>query len=182
MQQPCHRGYVPTRAPAGPAGAGRTPAIGLTTMQACISKAGRRGSFSPACPSKCRWRLPSAHGALVVEGDIARPRGHPSPSGSMHRWLSAVVTGSPISVSKIHLAAKSWWAQVGSNHRLLACKASALPLSYAPSSAQPPGGGGIPARVPAPDRRAIRGWCRVTLCSGQCLRPVDWPGSGIPSQ
>ena len=27
----------------------------------------------------------------------------------------------------------TWWAQVGSNHRPLACKASALPLSYAPS-------------------------------------------------
>jgi hypothetical protein len=30
------------------------------------------------------------------------------------------------------LAGNIWWAQVGSNHRLLACKASALPLSYAP--------------------------------------------------
>jgi hypothetical protein len=28
-----------------------------------------------------------------------------------------------------------WWAQVGSNHRPLACKASALPLSYAPEVA-----------------------------------------------
>ena len=28
-----------------------------------------------------------------------------------------------------------WWAQVGSNHRPLACKASALPLSYAPKVA-----------------------------------------------
>jgi hypothetical protein len=41
----------------------------------------------------------------------------------MHRWFPAVVTESLISVSKGHLAAETWWAQVGSNHRLLACKA-----------------------------------------------------------
>src|SRR5215471_8014350 len=32
------------------------------------------------------------------------------------------------------LAGETWWAQVVSNHRPLACKASALPLSYAPAS------------------------------------------------
>ena len=49
------------------------------------------------------------------------------------------------------------WAHQGSNLGPLACKASALPLSYAPG---PPGGAdedGIPARVPAPDGSGVRG-------------------------
>jgi hypothetical protein len=33
-----------------------------------------------------------------------------------------------------------WWAQQGSNLRPLACKASALPLSYAPDAPGGPGG------------------------------------------
>ena len=43
-----------------------------------------------------------------------------------------------------------WWAQVGSNHRPLACKASALPLSYAPGV--PAGASGriyLSGRLPA---------------------------------
>jgi hypothetical protein len=49
--------------------------------------------------------------------------GHAPVPVSMHRWFPAMVTESPISLSKGHLAAQTWWAQVGSNHRLLACKA-----------------------------------------------------------
>jgi len=41
-----------------------------------------------------------ARRALVVEGDAAMAPGHPSPSGSMHRWFPALITGPPISVSK----------------------------------------------------------------------------------
>ena len=38
----------------------------------------------------------------------------------------------------------------------LACKASALPLSYAPVLVPAPAGGGIPARVPVPRRWVVR--------------------------
>ena len=44
-------------------------------------------------------------------------------SGSTHRWFPAVVTNHSTSTSKGHLAAETWRAQVGSNHRLIACKA-----------------------------------------------------------
>jgi hypothetical protein len=58
-------GGLPSRStssshPIARASSGRTPAIRVTTTQACISEAGRRGSFSPACRSSaggaCRRR------------------------------------------------------------------------------------------------------------------------------
>ena len=69
------------------------------------------------------------------KGTRPLPRGTLPPPGSTHRWFPAVVTWPPISASKCHLAAQTWWAQLGSNQRPLACKASALPLSYAPLAA-----------------------------------------------
>ena len=62
------------------------------------------------------------------------------------RWLLAEPTGSATNSGNapgnacIHAGQKpDRWAQVGSNHRLLACKASALPLSYAPVAPERPG-------------------------------------------
>jgi threonine dehydrogenase-like Zn-dependent dehydrogenase len=49
-------------------------------------------------------------------------------TGGSRLWLPAL----RLAFQKGHLAAKIWWAQQGSNLWLLACKASALPLSYAP--------------------------------------------------
>src|SRR3954452_13085771 len=48
------------------------------------------------------------------------------------------------------------WAQLGSNQRPLACKASALPLSYAPGRPGQAGDVRIPARVPVPGGRLER--------------------------
>jgi len=67
--------------------------------------------------------LASKRRVLAVERDAALAAGHPSPSVSMHRWFPAVVTEFPISGLKRPSSCKTWWAQVGSNHRLLACKA-----------------------------------------------------------
>ena len=48
-------------------------------------------------------------------------------------WSTLVVNRPVAGVAARVLAG---WAQVGSNHRPLACKASALPLSYAPDIAR----------------------------------------------
>ena len=48
------------------------------------------------------------------------------------------------------------WAHLGSNQGLLACKASALPLSYAPLRRATVAGDGIAARVPVPPTRRHR--------------------------
>jgi hypothetical protein len=72
--------------------------------------------LQPSTQLQCRQCLPSAHGApWWSTGMLPWPLGTPSPSGSMHRWFPAVVIESPINVSKGHLAAKTWWAQLGSN-------------------------------------------------------------------
>jgi hypothetical protein len=109
--------------PIARASSGRTPAIRLTTMQACISEAGRRRSFNLAVPLQCRCYQGAGARRAVVEGILPRSLGTLPRSGSVHRWFPAVVTGSPIRVSKRPSSCKTWWAQVGSNHRLLACKA-----------------------------------------------------------
>ena len=59
--------------------------------------------------------LPSARRALVVEGDAAMARGTLLPSGRMHRWFPAVVTGLQLAFQKGKLAGKTLWAQLGSN-------------------------------------------------------------------
>jgi hypothetical protein len=41
-----------------------------------------------------------AWGLVSGTAPVTEAAGHPSPSGSMHRWFPAVVTESPISVSK----------------------------------------------------------------------------------
>ena len=64
----------------------------------------------------------------------------------------------------------TWWAQVVSNHRPLACKASALPLSYAPSiTAQVTG-----LRYPAPWLSVNRG--RSARHAVRSEHPVKRPG------
>jgi hypothetical protein len=50
------------------------------------------------------------------------------------------MTATPRPIEDLALSRFSWWAQQGSNLRPLACKASALPLSYAPDSPGQPGG------------------------------------------
>src|SRR6516162_2260059 len=49
------------------------------------------------------------------------------------------------------------WAQVGSNHRPLACKASALPLSYAPWAPAAGDRHGNAASVPVPCNLTVSG-------------------------
>ena len=102
---------------------GRTPAIRLTTMQACISEAGH------ADPSALRAApvpiVPAVGAArLVVDGDAAMPLGTlPRPgacTGGSRLWLP----GLRLAFQKGHLAGKTWWAQLGSNQRPLACKVS----------------------------------------------------------
>ncbi len=97
------------------ASSGRTPAIRHTTMQACISKAGRRGSFSPPCRSRAGG---ACVGAARPGGrrDAAMAAGHPSPV----REHAPVVPGCGYrglrsAFQKGHLAAQTWWAQLGSN-------------------------------------------------------------------
>jgi hypothetical protein len=50
------------------------------------------------------------------------------------------MTATSRSIDDLALSHFSWWAQQGSNLRPLACKASALPLSYAPDAPREPGG------------------------------------------
>jgi hypothetical protein len=71
-------------------------------------------------------------------------------TGGSRLWLP----GLRLAFQKGHLTAKTWWAQVGSNHRLLACKASALPLSYAPGV--PGRRGGAPGTQSAYRFRRLR--------------------------
>ena len=73
-------------------------------------------------------------------------------TGGSRLWLP----GLRLTFQKGHLAAKTWWAQLGSNQRPLACKASALPLSYAPSRRTMARGDGIAARLPVPPARRHR--------------------------
>jgi hypothetical protein len=97
-----------------------------------ISEAGRRRSFSPVCRSSaggaCR-RCTARSGGR--RGRCHDPLGALPPSGSMHRWFPAAATWSPISVSKMPSSCKTWWAQLGSNQRPLACKT--LPICRLPS-------------------------------------------------
>jgi hypothetical protein len=46
----------------------------------------------------------------------------------------------PMTMPVIIMPGRRRWAQQGSNLRPLACKASALPLSYAPDATREPGG------------------------------------------
>jgi hypothetical protein len=109
--------------PIARASSGRTPAIRLTTMQACISEAGRRGSFSPACRfsagGACRRRTARPGGRRGSHQGRWAPFPRPGAcTGGSRLWLP----GLRLAFQKGHLAAKTWWAQVGSNHRPLACK------------------------------------------------------------
>src|SRR5215472_4206522 len=75
-------------------------------------------------------RVRAPHHARVKIGDRDR-QGEPAPlltggllspgacTGGSRLWFP----GLRLAFQKGHLAAQSWWAQVGSNHRLLACKA-----------------------------------------------------------
>jgi hypothetical protein len=78
---------------------------------ACHRRAARPGGRRGMLP--CPWAPFPRHGGCT---------------GGSRPWLP----GLRLEFQKGSLAAKLWWAQVGSNHRPLACKASALPLSYAP--------------------------------------------------
>src|SRR5271157_5349891 len=60
---------------------------------------------------------------------LPRPWGPFPIVGSIHRWFPLWFP--EISNQDQHTGL-TWWAQLGSNQRPLACKASALPLSYAP--------------------------------------------------
>src|SRR6516165_6143410 len=57
------------------------------------------------------------------KGMLPGPLGILPASGGGHRWFPAMVPSFRLAFKKGQLAAKTWWAQVGSNHRLLACKA-----------------------------------------------------------
>src|SRR5690348_12965969 len=83
-------------------------------------------------------------------------------TGGSRLWLPSL----GLAFQKGCLAAKTWWAQVGSNHRLLACKASALPLSYAPSA---PG-----CRAVHLDRSQ-----RTGPQTGGAPDGLRWPGSSL---
>jgi hypothetical protein len=104
-----------------PAGSGRETAHKASTQSETDEPA--NGNASERKPPRSRRCLSAAHGASWwSKGMLPGPLGTLPASGSMHRWFPAMVTESPISVSKGHQAAQTWWAQVGSNHRLLACK------------------------------------------------------------
>jgi hypothetical protein len=77
--------------PIARASSGRTPAIRLTTMYACISEAGRRRSFNLAVPLQCRCYQGSVHGAPSWLGCCRGP-GMPFPyqggcTGGSRLWL-----------------------------------------------------------------------------------------------
>ena len=55
------------------------------------------------------------------------------------------MTATSRSIDDLVLNRFSWWAQQGSNLRPLACKASALPLSYAPDAPWGTRGHGVQA-------------------------------------
>jgi hypothetical protein len=65
--------------PIARASSGRTPAIRLTTTQACISAAGRRGSFNLPAAAVPVVPAVSARRGLVVERDAAMAAGHAFP-------------------------------------------------------------------------------------------------------
>ena len=120
------------RPPDRPGFLGARQPSGSPRCRRAAAGAGCRGSFSPAC----RF---SASGARRPHGapSWSRGGGHCSwapfsrpgaCTGGSRVWLP----GFRLAFQKGNLAGRTWWAQVGSNHRLLACKASALPLSYAP--------------------------------------------------
>ena len=104
---------APTRSPGLPRGA-RQP----SGSPECRHASARPDAADPSglpCRSSAGGPAVGARRVLVVEGDAAMAAGHPSPSGSMHRWFPAMVTGPPISVSKRPPSCKNWWAQLGSN-------------------------------------------------------------------
>ena len=89
--------------------------------------------LQPCVPLQYRWCLRSAPARPGGRRGCCHGRWAPfsrqgACTGGSRLWLP----GLRLAFQKGHLAAKTWWAQVGSNHRPLACKASALPLSYAP--------------------------------------------------
>src|SRR5947209_4752881 len=74
---------------------------------------------------RCCSPRPARH-ARARDGDASRTLPSPTGRGGRGGWLSA---------KRARLQGLFEWARVVSNHRPLACEASALPLSYAPSRA-----------------------------------------------
>ena len=83
----------------------------------CPAEPAHRASSAPSAPARrqrlCRLPVPAQYAAA----------GHPSPV----REHAPVVPGCGyrglrLAFQKGHLAAKTWWAQLGSNQRPLACK------------------------------------------------------------
>ena len=107
-----------------PGASRRTPAIRLTTMQACISEARTPRILQPcvrfSTGGACRRRTACPGGRWGrCHGPWAPFSGPGACAGGSRLWLPVL----RLVFQKGHLAAKIWWAQVGSNHRHLACKA-----------------------------------------------------------
>src|SRR5208283_332286 len=86
---------------------------------------------TPAAPAMPVVLAVGAGRALVIEDDAAPALGTLSHSREHTPVVPAMVPGNFQPRSTYGLI---WWAQLGSNQRPLACKASALPLSYAPGT------------------------------------------------
>jgi len=116
-----HPSRLPPRQIARASSGARQPPR-LTTMQAAPATRTPRTLQPHAAQATAGACRRTAHSG--AEGMQPWPPGTPATSEGMHRWFPAVAPDSPISVSKIVIWLwKLWWAQVGSNHRLLACKA-----------------------------------------------------------
>jgi hypothetical protein len=140
--------------------------IDVQSKSSTIMMARRDGAAGSRAHAKrhCDWARRTGHGALrsVLRSRgvgcrvyaAQKPEEQDSAGESLH-FASREVhrrhldrPASPCPGTRV-LVSPSWWAQLVSNQRPLACKASALPLSYAPGAPTVTPAHGIPARVPA---------------------------------
>ncbi len=77
------------------------PAADLVPLALAIRAEALAEDATPAAPAMPVASAVGAARALVIEDDAAPALGTLPPSGSMHRWFPALVTGPPISVSKM---------------------------------------------------------------------------------